>query len=275
MHKFHVSDGRADQLVTECTYDQPSNRRRNPVPQHVEALESRLRKAEDLLRNAMPEANLDELLKTESPSDGDLRSRSTMAQESGHNQGANRPEVKIERKEDESDSLLETMVDATGQLDIDDEGYPDFHGQSSGIVFLRKIREQFGDMMGQAEGYGKPFLKRRNLATQNRNPISTDVSFSSMETAAHSGSELPKKECAALLCDIALNDACVLMRFVHQPDFWNKFHHIYSTRQEDYGDAEVRFLPLLYSILALGSLFAKVAQSKLQSMGYEPAIQQG
>ena len=262
-------------IMTECTYDKPSNRRRNPAPQHLEALEARLRKAETLLANVMPDANLDELLRIDFSSDGSGKLDSGMPKSIGPSQGANRPQVKIEKKEDENDSLLETMVDATGQLDIDDEGYPDFHGQSSGIVFLRKIREQFGDMMGQAEGFGKPFLKRRDLATQTRNPISADISSTSIDTAAHPRSELPQKECATLLCDIALNDACALMRFVHQPDFWNKFHHIYDTKQEDFGDAEVKFLPLLYSVLALGTLFAKVAQSKLQSMGYEQAIQQG
>jgi hypothetical protein len=44
----------------ECTYDQPSNRRRNPAPQYIEALEKRLQKAEAILRSVLPGLDLDD-----------------------------------------------------------------------------------------------------------------------------------------------------------------------------------------------------------------------
>ena len=223
----------------------------------------------------MPDVNLDDLLRTEEMSAQAERSRRG-SKPIQHGQRTTVPQIKTEDKNDDSDSesLLQTMVDATGQLDIDDEGNPDFHGQSSGIVFLRKVREQFGDLMGTAEGFGEPFLKKRDLGPNTRLPTST--SKSSMNAASLGGKELlPRKDCAQILCEVALNDACALMRFVHQPDFWTKFRLIYTTRPEELGDAELGFLPLLYSILALGTLFAKPAQSVLQSMGYERAIERG
>ncbi len=44
--------------TAECTYDKPSNRRRNPAPQYIEALEHRLQRAEMLLRKVMPDVDL-------------------------------------------------------------------------------------------------------------------------------------------------------------------------------------------------------------------------
>ena len=44
--------------LLECTYDKPSNRRRNPAPQYIEALETRLQRAEALLRKFAPDVDL-------------------------------------------------------------------------------------------------------------------------------------------------------------------------------------------------------------------------
>ncbi|KAJ6142449.1 hypothetical protein N7471_001902 [Penicillium samsonianum] len=44
----------------ECSYDQPSNRRHNPAPQYVEALETRLSKAQAFLRTVRSDVNLND-----------------------------------------------------------------------------------------------------------------------------------------------------------------------------------------------------------------------
>src|SRR3978361_2573882 len=44
----------------DCTYDQPSNRRRNPAPQYIEALETRVQRAETLLRAVFPGVDLND-----------------------------------------------------------------------------------------------------------------------------------------------------------------------------------------------------------------------
>jgi hypothetical protein len=54
----HYCRGRSDR--SECTYDQPSNRRRNAPPQYVEALESQLRRANAILRLIIPNADLND-----------------------------------------------------------------------------------------------------------------------------------------------------------------------------------------------------------------------
>src|ERR1700742_2750512 len=123
----------------ECTYDQPSNRRRNPAPQYIEALEQRLQKAELVLRTVLPGLDLD---------DPKFHARSVeqLIESSRPKPSVNgdaRPAPEAPKLDD--DAQLQSMVDRTGTLDLDDNGHWDFHGQSSGYVFMRKFRAQFGD----------------------------------------------------------------------------------------------------------------------------------
>ena len=53
----------------------------------------------------------------------------------------------------------------------------------------------------------------------------------------------------------SFNDACALLRFMHQPTFYEMLDRIYTVPVENFGDDENRFLPLLYVILALGCMF--------------------
>ena len=268
-------------MVIECTYDKPSNRRRNPTPQYVEALEDRLHRAEALLRNLLPDVDLDDpgvdsgvpqrmypRIKQETPPQ-----KPTSI---GAHPHSTRPRKGGERSTGSSDNLLESMVDHTGSLDLDDQGHWDYHGQSSGIVYLRCLREQFGDLMGKAEGYGMPFLKTSRIASPrslvNSPQSSTNLPMGHLRPHTE---DLPPRACAIHLCENALDDACALMRIVHLPTFWAKFDRAYTLPREQYQDAECRFLPLLYVVLALGAVFAKSENSHLQKWGYENAIEQG
>src|SRR6201999_3412992 len=56
------------------------------------------------------------------------------------------------------DDHLESMVRSTGQLDLDEQGNIEYHGHSSGLTFVRRMRESLGDVMGP-EGKGTPFIK--------------------------------------------------------------------------------------------------------------------
>lgn len=176
-------------------------------------------------------------------------------------------------REVEADSLLESMVENTASLDLDDQGFYDFHGHSSGIVFLRRMREQFGDLMGKSEGYGLPFLQARNLHEAFESPKSHIESPT--EPNLPSTHDLPTKDCALSLCGYALDDACSVMRFVHQPTFYVMLDRVYDAQPEHFGNEENRFLPLLYMTMALGCLFTRAEGSELQINGYQSAIDQG
>ena len=176
----------------------------------------------------------------------------------------------------EKDSLLESMVENTGLLDIDDQGYWDFHGHSSGLVFLQRMREQFGDLMGKTEGAAMPFMKSRSPMSLSQ-PFESPKSLvdSPMDNNLPNTHDLPVRDCARKLCEYALDDACALMRFVHQPTFYAMLDRVYDVAPDQFGNDENRFLPLLYSAMALGCLFAKAETSILQIEGYESAIDQG
>ena len=260
----------ADFGVVECTYDQPSNRRRNPPPQYIEALETRLRRAQALLRKHMPEVNLDD------PKLDDMVSEPL---DITPKHAPSNARIKEEQKADApsaengqmTDHELESMVKTTGSLDLDESGYWDYHGTSSGLVFIRRMREQFGDLMGQAEATASPFIGNSVLFSDSpRSNIESPTTLAPPNTQ-----DLPSKLCALDLCYGTLHEACSILRFVHQPTFYKNLDRIYDLPVDQWGSEENRFLPLLYTVLAVGSLFSHDGRGKLMSDGYGNATDRG
>lgn len=180
----------------------------------------------------------------------------------------------------ERDSQLRSMIVSTGQLDLDESGHWDFHGESSGTVFVRRMREQFGGLLGG--GYGASVLPRLPRPV----PLGPmyDSPKSSMESPLEAGLpntlDLPSREVAKALCVDSLESACSLLRFVHQPTFYEMFDRIYDLPPENFGDDENRFLPLLYVNLALGCMFhveasADNKDSPFNRLTYKASIDQG
>ena len=83
---------------------------------------------------------------------------------------------------------------------------------------------------------------------------------------------LPPRDIAVELATSALNEACALFNFVHKPSFFSMLEEIYLLNPAQYTDKEHRFLPLLYSILALGYLFSR---NERVHFGYTHAISEG
>ena len=257
-----------------CTYDQPSNRRRNPAPQDVEALENKLQRAEALLRNVLPNVDLDD-------PNADLVVAQPMHLST--NQGFQphpsqaRPWVPTgmsqQGNEGEKESVLESMVSNTGSLDLDDQGNWDFHGHSSGRVFLRKMRERFGDLMGQTADGQHAMPSLNSISQSSESPKSS--ADQPQDPNLPNTRDLCAKSWALLLTSNALDDACAILRLVHRPTFDAMLHRIYDTPLEEFGDEENSFLPQLYAVIALGTLFARAKQSELQKKGYDNAFEQG
>jgi hypothetical protein len=184
------------------------------------------------------------------------------------------PQGPRERREDlggdePPDSHLESMVKRTGQLELDDEGKWDYHGHSSGLTFMRRIQQQFGDII--APPGTSPFIKYRPLSQVFDSPQQSPADSSG---ALPAGLDLPSKSVAKALCDNALVDAGALLRVVHLPTFYKSMDRVYELQPEDYGHTENLFLPLLYAVLALGTLFSK-KDSELDAVGYESTIDEG
>ncbi|KAL8772959.1 MAG: hypothetical protein Q9209_001979 [Squamulea sp. 1 TL-2023] len=260
----------------DCTYDQPSNRRRNPAPQYVEALENRLEKAESLLKTVLPDVNLDD---PECDAMMPQRMHAPIKQEEQSPNNGVKAGLAMHAADGDAtteagrDSLLESMVLETGSLHLDDQGHWDFYGQSSGMIFLRRMREHFGDLLAKFDDTGLPFMKSSSVSGRLMSPRS--ASADPIDSTRNNVQDLPARSCAQKLCNCALDDAAALFPFVHKPTFYKMFDRVYDRPRESYEPVDEKFLPLLYSAIALGCLFAKAEESMLQSYGYESAIDQG
>ncbi|KAK3692369.1 fungal-specific transcription factor domain-containing protein [Podospora appendiculata] len=232
----------------ECTYDKPSNRRRNPAPQYIEALETRLQRAEALLRKFMPDVDL---------SDPDLDP--TVQQEFRTREQARAQAMlrKTEASEDHEnqDAHIMSMIETYGQLDLNEGGEWDFHGISSGAVFLRRMKEHFQGLLGNE--YRIPFLPRpsRPAGMFSLDSPRSNASSPWDVSAVPNIFDLPPRDKARTLCYYALNCATCLLRVVHGPSFYEMLDRLYETPQDSWGSEENRFLGLLYSVLALGSMY--------------------
>ncbi|GAB7353063.1 hypothetical protein MBLNU459_g3613t1 [Dothideomycetes sp. NU459] len=256
----------------DCTYDQPSNRRRNPAPQYIEGLEHRVHRAETLLHMLMPDLNLSDPSIDVAVAQGyipGLNNKSAASAQAPKTQPISSvPTESVEPK----DTNLESMVRAIGQLELDEQGNWDYHGHSSGLSFVRRMREQLGDVMGP-ETRSTPFIKSRPMSQVFDSPKSFHAESPLDMTTA--GTELPTEEVARELCGRAINDASCLLRAVHIPSFWLSFQRLYATPFENYTNQDHKFLPLFYSVIALGCLFGKDESSAINKAGYESAIEEG
>lgn len=261
---FNLSE--TDVPCIECTYDQPSNRRRNPAPQYIEALEQRLQKAESVLRTVLPGLDLDDPKFDARTVEQLIETSRTSAPVNGD------PRPVAEPTKAEDDAQLQSMVDRTGTLDLDDHGNWDFHGQSSGWVFMRKFRPQLGDQFLSEYTH---FKKNRTIAQILESPKSANSSPIDFNVPHHV--DLPPRDVAIDLCSNTLSDACALMRPIHVPTFFKRLHAIYDTEPEQYTNQHFQFLPQLYVVMAVGCLFAKTEHEKtmLDLKGYKEAIEQG
>jgi hypothetical protein len=159
------------------------------------------------------------------------------------------------------------MVDNSGCLDRDDQGHWDYHGHTSGIIFVRRLRKQ----LGAADiPINRPV---RGMTQVLESPKS--ASDSPQDASLPPTHDLPPRVVARRLCHNALDDACSLMRFVHEPSFFASLERIYDTPAEQFTNEENSFLPLLYIVMAVGCLFSDDGVGTLDVAGYEGAIGQG
>lgn len=250
----------------------------------MEALENRLHKAEALIRVVMPDLNLDDprfdLHATEQMLVAAKKDKQQLPQPQlqppqppqppssmpPRSPSATQPAPAMPQ-ESPDDSMLETMVDSTGFLDLDDQGHWDYHGHTSGIIFLRRLRKQLGASDIQA-----PSMRSRPVPFIE-SPRS--VGDSPQDSSLPPTHDLPSRPVARRLCHNAFEDGCSLMRFVHEPSFYAVLDRIYDTPPEQYSNEEHSFLPLLYIVMSVGCLFSDDGAGTLDVSGYETAIGQG
>ncbi|KAI9727659.1 MAG: hypothetical protein M1828_005887 [Chrysothrix sp. TS-e1954] len=248
----------------DCSYDQPSNRRRNPAPEYVRSIEHRLRRAEALLRTFLPDLALDD-----NALNNLLPHGLAGPAEPRHGKG------RLESSQTEPN--LESMIGATGQLDIDERGLQDYHGHSSGLSFLRGMRRDFGGMLGpeQADSETASYAASRKASHFSSGSDRSSKSIKDSPVESNMASDLPLEPIARKLCGHALQEGVTLMPIVHQPSFYGQLNRLYNVPQEHYQDHDHEFLPLFYNVLALGRMLAQDEQSNTGTQGYVDAMEEG
>ena len=164
----------------------------------------------------------------------------------------------------ESTEGAETMMDATGQLDVDEDGKWDYYGHGSGVAFFQRMEEVFGRQIGAD-------LRKNRLISRIPIPLLFETRPATSIRTSH-GDLLPLRRIVDELVSTALDHACALDSFVHRPTFDRLLKRVYAISPPKFGSEERDFIPLLYSILALGCLFTP---RTLEHMGYDCATLEG
>lgn len=184
--------------------------------------------------------------------------------------------LKQEKEEQQNASRITSMIKTLGQLDLDERGGWDFRGTSSGAVFLGRMKEHFGGLLGK-DPLAKTFLPRPSRTTSL---LSLDLPGPAMgsspgEASLSSVFDLPPKERARQLSSCALTCATALLRIVHVPSFFENFEEIYGKSAEDYNADDKRFLGLLYSVLAVGAMYNIAEEDVDNQVNYTEAVNEG
>ncbi|KAI5286007.1 hypothetical protein KEM55_000440, partial [Ascosphaera atra] len=156
------------------------------------------------------------------------------------------------------------MLDQSGTLDLDDQGHWDYHGQSSGIMFMQQLRK-LGNIMPDKLPKLPTSALEEPTKPERGSPSTSPSAEIGMSPPA---SDLPPREVTRKLCEHALEEACTVIRFMHKPTFFAMLDRIYETPVEQYTNEEHSFLPLLYLAAACGCLFGN---SDIEKLGYKSA----
>lgn len=228
--------------MSECTYDRPSCRNRKFPATSAEAIESRLRQIESTL-NAVVDRGL-----TQTP----------ISQGGRHDSNVPAPSHEVLKVFSPENERLEVTLDANGRLEIDDDGHHNFHGHSSGFAFLAQIRQKYENLLS-------PDIEPGNTAdSQPALPQIFDSCQSFGIPVALVPPTLPSKAVAKQLVESALECVCSLSRVVHRPTFDFMFDRVYDLGATEHGVDELRFLPLLYAVMAVGCYGSLLNEDKTE-----------
>lgn len=250
--------------MAECTF-QRALRHRGPL--YVEELESRVRLLESSLTILCPDVDLNAfnlkstLLPRRQAGIGEEPPPTTPNHDLlGTANGRTRSFEATDEK------LLDTIIEVTGRLELDKQGNYEYYEPFAGFTFLRRAQEQCKRLLNvplqKNFCLSSPPLRETPKATgsgQRQRPAAT---LESVEI-------LPARHVAERLVSSALKDACCLIRFVHGPTFDQSLGRIYEINPENYKEQDLKFLPLLYIILAVGVLASSDGAGNLMRIRLE------
>jgi hypothetical protein len=156
-------------------------------------------------------------------------------------------------------ALLETMVEGTGQLSIDERGNCDYYANIAGLALIRRIRERC-DALVEDSQEDPP-----SQSPESFKPLTSPVRSPSMSEESRPRHCLPPRDVAIQYVTAAFTCALSLVRFVHEPSFYARFERFYTERNEMSSPStldDTRFEALMNELFALGVLFSTNPQSE-------------
>lgn len=217
--------------LSDCSYSEraPRKRKRHQAPENFAALENRLSKLESAMKSSgAPYYKVDSVLVT--PPSHLIAETSVL-------------EVHSLSEHNGQSSNEDTLNYAITQHAID-QGETGYQGYSGDIAFIQEMKEKLGAWPGVD-------INRRFR------PRHTDVpSLFEPDRQLADQASLPPKKRALQLIEVAL-DSHALLQVVHRPSFDESVHVLYSLGPREYSSEEMRLLPLIYALMALGCLFTE------------------
>ncbi|GMM56722.1 Asg1 protein [Maudiozyma humilis] len=119
--------------------------------------------------------------------------------------------------------------------------------------------------------YQSPWLASPEMMTKNQYASSANSADSMLDNGDNQRSSsvlspgigreikimLPPRNIALQFVKNTWKYCCVLLRFYHRPLFIEQLNELYDTEPNNYTQKQIQFLPLCYSIMAVGALFSK------------------
>ncbi|KIW97585.1 uncharacterized protein Z519_01169 [Cladophialophora bantiana CBS 173.52] len=208
---------------------EPSHRKRKCLrtAEHVEALKARIEALESCIKNLTRPAHLNGILPA---SECQLPGRSSIDHPS---------DCSTEHPDNDISWVTPKFVLTRHATE---EAEDSFQGYSGDRAFIQRMREDIKNWPGDNV--------RSRIRPPSR-PVAKlfDCDYSPAVTVC-----LPSKAKARALVDAAL-ESYSLFPILHRPSFDRCFDDIYALGSDESTAEELRFLPLLYAVLALGCIF--------------------
>lgn len=220
---------RFSNTTLECTYNQPSNRKRLP---DVRRVENKLKCAELIINAIMPGIDI------YSP---DFNLAAFL------------------------DGVHKTKLTDPASLNT---SFPEFKLAQNGIaniLAVKGLNNEIDEETGLPKSSGTSIANDIQLNAVY-SPQSTLASSPNGLLGREIKIILPPKNVASELIEAVWDNACVLFRFYHRPSFIRDLDLLYETDPDDYTNKQYKILPLVYSIMAVGVLFS---MDKCERLGFK------
>ncbi|KIX92514.1 uncharacterized protein Z520_11834 [Fonsecaea multimorphosa CBS 102226] len=162
-----------------------------------------------------------------------------------------------------SEDHLENMLDGKGRL-TSTKNSMEYYGGGSGFAFLQQTQLLFNQDSPTTELRNSSHLSLDAMSRLFDSPLpdkqalATDIPISKL---------LPSRQSATELLHAVFGQTYQLLQFLHEPTFQKQTDRIYDLDPMDFEDSDHDFLPLFYSVTALGYLFHQKVHYKYGCKG--------